>query len=354
MNIQSRIFNARAVLPVVVIFLFFFYACFKPVKRFSRYTPPPSPDYALQKNWAALPDLKDNADTVPYGSGLKDGQADAKVDVFFIHPTMYYKGKNWNAAMDDKRTNHLVDIYPIRQQASVFNESCKVYAPRYRQATLYSFMEGSGDGDLALEIAYADVKNAFGYYLKNYNHGRPIIIAGHSQGTFLAERLMKDFFDNDLKMKKLLVAAYLIGGNVGTESFTTIIPCDSASQTNCYVAWHTRREGSYIKDPTKKMATAPAYQNYKQYVCVNPLTWKRDTLKASASLNLGSIPSSFDRVDKGLISAKISPQVILWVNKPGKKGYAKGKNYHVNDYSLFYMNIRENVKERCSVYLQQH
>lgn len=350
MNLNSRIFNVKLLLPATVLSFCLFYACLKPVKKFARYTPPPSPDYSLEKNWAALPQIKDSADTVPYGSNLKDGQADAKVDVFFIHPTMYYKGKNWNADVNDKRTNHLVNIYPIRQQASVFNESCKVYAPRYRQATLFTFIEANGDGVLALEVAYTDVKRAFEYYLKNYNQGRPIIIAGHSQGTFLAEKLLNDFFDNDAKMKKLLVAAYLIGGNIGKESFTTIVPCDSASQTNCYLAWHTRRNESNIKEPTKKIASAPAYQNYKQYVCVNPLTWKRDTAYAPASLNLGSIPTSFNRIDKGLIGAKISPQLILWVDKPSMKGYPKGKNYHVADIGMFYMNIRVNVKERCAAY----
>jgi hypothetical protein len=349
MNCRFAI-SKEKLFPVAVLFFCLLYSCFKPRKDFSHYTPPPAADYSLEKNWAALPTMKDSADVVPYGTSLKDGQADAKVDVFFIHPTMYYRGKSWNADLNDKRTNHLVDVYPIREQASVFNESCKVYAPRYRQATLYSFLEGDGNGKSALDVAYEDVKHAFEYYLKNYNHNRPIIIAGHSQGTFLAQRLLHDFFDADPKMKKLLVAAYLIGGNIGKESFTTIVPCDSSSQTNCYVAWHTRKYGSAFKDPTKKQTNAPAYDNFKQYTCVNPLTWRRDTTYAPAVLNHGSVPKSFDRIDKGAVDAKISPQCILWVHCPDKHGYPKGENYHVYDISLFYINTRENVKERCDAY----
>ena len=353
MNLNSRKFNAKFLLAAILFFSCFTSACFKPGKKFSHYTPPPSPDYALEKNWAALPTVKDSADTVPYGSNLKDGQTNAKVDVFFIHPTMYYKGKSWNADVNDKRTNRLVDIYPIRQQASVFNESCKVYAPRYRQATLYSFLEAKGNGMLALDTAYADVKRAFTYYLKNYHQGRPIIIAGHSQGTFLAERLIKEFFDNDPKMRKLLVAAYLIGGNIGKDSFTAFAPCDSASQTNCYVAWHTRKYGSDFNNPTKTLESAPGYDNYSQYTCVNPLTWRRDTIYAPASLNSGSVPKAFNRIDKGLVDAKISHQQIIWSHKPPGKGYPKGENYHVYDISLFYVNIRENVKERCDAYFSK-
>ncbi|CAN5215692.1 hypothetical protein BH09BAC5_BH09BAC5_08660 [soil metagenome] len=343
------------------LFLIFFFSffielvsCIKPVKDFSRYTTPSRPDYSLLKNWAALPTEKDSADTVPYGSGLKDEQKSAQVDVFYIHPTMFFKGKNWNADLSDKKTNRLVDIYPIRQQASVFNGSCKVYAPRYRQATLYSFFDAAGNGKLALDTAYSDVKAAFQYYLKNYNHGRPIIIAGHSQGTFHAQRLLHDFFDNDPEMRKLLVAAYLIGGNIGENSFTTILPCDSASQLNCYVQWHTRLYGTMSKEPTKNKVSAPGFENCHEYICVNPLTWKRDTIYAAASLNLGSVPNTFDRIDKGIIDAKISDQSVIWSHNPKKRGYPKGKNYHVADIGMFYMNIRENVKLRCELYLAKN
>jgi pimeloyl-ACP methyl ester carboxylesterase len=354
MNLKKQISPEWILLVIVGLFFSFVLPrCIAPRKNFSHYIPPKIPDYSNENNWAALPTKKDSADAVPANSGLKDGQADAKVDVFFIHPTMYYHGKSWNADIYDQHTNHLVDIYPIREQASVFNESCKIYAPRYRQATLYSFFDGKGNGDLALDTAYTDIKRAFEYYLKNYNHGRPIIIAGHSQGTFLAQRLLHDFFDNDPKLKKLLVAAYLIGGNVSEKSFSTLVPCDSASETNCYVAWHSRKYGSDFNAPVKSRACAPGYQNCTNYVCVNPLTWKRDTAYAPASLNLGSVPSTFNRIDKGMADAKVSPQEIIWTHV-SKPGYPKGTNYHVADYSLFWMNIRANVKVRCEEYLKKN
>lgn len=335
-----------------LIFIFSFSNCIAPHKKFSHYIPPQIPDYSNENNWAALPTKKDSADALIVGSGLKDGQADAKVDVFFIHPTLYWKSKSWNAAVYDQHTNNLVDVWPIRQQASVFNESCKVYAPRYRQATLYSFYDAKGNGDLALDTAYSDVKRAFEYYLKNYNHGRPIIIAGHSQGTYHAEKLLHDFFDKDPNLKKLLVAAYLIGGTVSENSFTTLVPCDSASQTNCYVAWHSRKYGTNFKEPVKNKVNAPGFKNFGKYVCTNPLTWKRDTSYAPASLNSGSVPKTFDRIDIGMMDAKISPQQIIWTHAPTKSNYPKGPNYHIIDYGLFYMNIRANVKLRCEKYLE--
>ena len=340
-----------------IIFFFItisFYTCITPHKNFSCYAPPSVPDYSLLKNWAALPQIKDSADVVPKGSDLKDEQENAQVDVFFVHPTMYYKSKSWNADLDDAKVNRLVDIYPIRQQASVFNNCCKVYAPRYRQATLAAFFDQHGNGKSALDTAYSDVKKAFQYYLKNYNHGRPIIIAGHSQGSFLAARLVKDFFDIDPELKKLLVAAYLIGGNVGEKMFDHIPVSDSATQTGCIIAWHSRKYETNFNPPDKKTVRACGYENCDKYICVNPLTWKRDTAYAPKSLNLGGVPSSFDRIDVGITDAKISPQVVLWCHAPGKIGYPKGKNYHVADYALFYMNIRENAKVRCEEYLKKN
>ncbi len=79
----------------------------------------------------------------------------------------------------------------------MFNGSCRVFAPRYRQAHLKAFfMRSSNKSVEAFDTAYSDLKSAFEFYLLHYNKGRPIIIASHSQGTLHAIRLMKDFFAN--------------------------------------------------------------------------------------------------------------------------------------------------------------
>ncbi|HTL83384.1 MAG TPA: DUF3089 domain-containing protein [Bacteroidia bacterium] len=335
------------------VFSVILFSCLKPHRKFEKYTPPPVPDYSLEKNWAALPWTKDSADVVPLNSGLKDDQANAKVDVFFIHPTLYFRGKSWNADVNDEKTNHLVDKYTIREQASVFNASCRVFAPRYRQATLMSFTDADGNGRKALDTAYSDVKRAFEYYLKNYNNGRPFIIASHSQGSFHAERLIKEIIDKDTSLYKLLVAAYVIGGSASKDMFTLVTPCLNSSQTGCYVAWHSRKWNTHFKE-VYNCQLKPGFDNCENYQCVNPLTWTSDTAYAPASLNLGSVPKTFDRVDRGIVDAKISPQNIVWSHPADKPGYIKGDNYHVLDYGLYYMNLRANVAERVGIYLSAH
>ncbi|HEV7230749.1 MAG TPA: DUF3089 domain-containing protein [Bacteroidia bacterium] len=323
-------------------FLLCLTSCLVPVRSFPKTKTPPPPDYSRQSSWASLPAIKDSADALPPIVGAKDGQADAKVDVFFIHPTSYLIGHHWNADVRNKALNRFTDRSTIRGQASVFNESCKIYAPRYRQAEIMAYLDKKGNAQPAFDTAYRDVKNAFIYYLKNYNHGRPIIIASHSQGTDHAVRLLHDFFDHDSILYKQLVACYIIGRPVTPGTFKTIVPCDSAGQTGCFVSWNTLRWGR------EKLFS----EKQPQLECTNPLSWRRDTLYVPASANKGSVRFTFKTVDKGIADAKCTPGGLLWVHAPRHRGYARSKSYHLYDYNFFYVSIRENVKDRINAYFR--
>ncbi len=324
-----------------------FASCIKPLHDYTRYTPPAAPDYSKQNCWAALPWIHSAADTILPGSGLTDEQDSAKADVFFIYPTLYFSSRSWNANIYDEKLNRRIAQTTIAQQASVFNGSCKIYIPRYRQATLYSFLDKKGNGEKALDLAYSDVRRAFIYYLEHYNHGRPIIIAGHSQGALMAYRLLKEFFDTT-SLRKKLVAAYLIGYRIRRDSIKNIPPSDSALQTGCYISWNSVRWGG-LKG---KMAS------HFSGVCINPLSWKQDTLYYSDSLNRGSIVFSWRYKNK-----RIEPYLIgaacrggeLWIRNPSKAHvFSIGGSYHLFDYSLFYMNIRNNVAKRIKSYIDKN
>ena len=130
-----------------------------PNHEFDAATVSPSPDYSNSNYWAALPGRNDRADRIPAGDFI-DGQDLAEVDVFFVHPTTYVSAESWNQSLDDVATNERTDEFVMEGQASVFNGCCRVYAPRYRQATLYSFFDGDGPGQEALALAYEDVVTA--------------------------------------------------------------------------------------------------------------------------------------------------------------------------------------------------
>ena len=261
--------------------------CLTPWGKFDKYKAPPVPDYSLDNTWAALPWRHDAADTVPVGTGLTDNQANAKVDVFYIYPTLDLRITHWNANVNDKMLNGIIDRTAIREQAGVFNGSCRIFAPRYRQAVFGSFIDSKGNGTKALNLAYSDVRASFLYYMKYYNHGRPVIIAGHSQGCLHAYHLVKEFFDTTA-LKQKLVAAYLVGFRIKKDSLKHLKPCDSAKETGCYVAWNT------VSNDGLTSGTGQFFKG----VCVNPLSWKQDTNYVDAAYNMGSLDYKFSGIDK--------------------------------------------------------
>lgn len=322
-----------------------FTACIIPVRSFDKSRHPKAPDYSKEEHWAALPSKKDNADLTIPNTSIVDRQEEAKADVFFIHPTTYRTGPNWNARMNKRIVNKRTDRLPILYQASAFNGSCRVYAPRYRQAALITYIEKRGNAPKVFDLAYQDVKQAFLYYLKNYNKERPFIIASHSQGTDHAIRLINEFIKKDSALYDRFIVAYIVGRPITNKSITTIPPCDSAAECRCFNSWNLVPWGDSL------LFRADAGQQ----VSVNPLTWKRDTAYAANNLNLGGLPLKLNLIDIGVADAKISGNGLIWVHRPkGKTNrdylYIESPSFHNVEYNLFYMNIRENVKQRIDAY----
>lgn len=310
---------------------------------------PPPPEYATEANWAALPGKEDFADRTP-GDELKDQQSTAKADVFFVHPTHYRKttewSKGWNATLYDPQTNEAVDDGSILNQASIFNAAGRVYAPRYRQANLrVYYQDGKEYAKRALDVAYTDVLAAFDFYLANYNQGRPIIIASHSQGTTHCKRLLADRFDGK-PLQDQLVAAYLVGMPVSKNAYAEIPVCETPTETGCFVSWRTYRDDFQPK---------PGYQDtVRNIAVVNPLTWTSNPGVAEKELNKGGVLLNYDKgPSRELVSAEIRG-AGLFTSKPQFFGdiFFRTKNYHIGDFNLFWVNIRENAVARVEAYLQ--
>jgi len=299
-------------------------------------------DYSQLSNWAAHPWKKDPADSVPQPL-RKNFYADSSADIFFIHPTTYTdpeKQFGWNAPVDNVALNKKTDGSTILYQASIFNEAGRVFAPRYRQAHISAYFTHDRAAALAaFDMAYEDVKAAFQYYLEHYNNGRPIIIASHSQGTSHAKRLLKEFFDGK-PLQHQLIAAYLVGIAVEPDYFTTIPVCKTSDETGCICSWRTFKENYEPLYVQKENFTA---------IVTNPLTWNIDQPSASNRSNKGAVLLKFNKIIPHAVNAEVHDGV-LWVNKPHFFGsiFYTAKNYHIGDYNLFYMNVRENVKRRIN------
>lgn len=328
----------------------------KPLRPFSVESAGLAPDYALPAGWAVRPGRPGAA--TPKLAALAFEKADTTADVFFVPRTTYfYRLGRWNARLGNRRLTRYTDRTTIRQQASVFSAAGRLYVPRYRQATLYSFFDRSGTdfdqhrpaGQKALDLAYADVRAAFKYYLAHDNHGRSIILAGHSQGTYHVTHLLHEFFDNSPPLRRQLVAAYLVGYRARPDEFQTLRPCADSLQTGCYVGWNAVLRGH----------DSPLFRGV---LATNPLTWTLDTLAAPAVLNRGSVPRQLNRLDRHLTGAQVHAG-LLWVDQPAVPGYQRLRipgqralrfSYHLADYGLFYLNVRQNALARVRAWCQQH
>jgi hypothetical protein len=304
--------------------------------QFKTSAQPLAPDYSKANYWAALPFRNDVADVVPKQEQWIDDSV-KQVDVFYIYPTIYMKGKTWNADVDDKKLNKRIDNYPLKYHTSVFNHVARVYAPRYRQAIIKSYYDTLGNGTQAFDLAYDDLKRAFEYYMKHYNNGRPIIIASHSQGTTHSRRLLKDYFDTP-EMKAKLVCAYVVGFEINQSNFSVLKPCDSPTQTGCYITWASFKSG-YTPEPGIKLFGD---------VCVNPISWTRDSISVNSQ---GGILLNLNKKKLFKTEAQIH-QNYLWVKT--NTAFMRNKDIlHLVDYNLFWFDIRRNAALRVEAYLKK-
>lgn len=318
---------------------------YKPKGNFENIATPKTPDYTKKEHWAALPTKKDNADRTPNDS-LKNKQETALADVFYVYPTLYdgskSEYKNWNADVNDLEFNQVVQDLAVLHHSSVFNAAGQVYVPFYRQAHLYAYWsKDTTSSRKAFQTAYLDVKKAFEYYLENYNDGRPIIIASHSQGTNHCEQLLKDFFD-DKPLQNQLVAAYLVGMPLHRGTFKTIFPCRNETETGCFCSWNTYSNDYFPKNYPEKLYNA---------VATNPLNWTTDGTPADYSENKGGLMPDYT-IGENLSNAK-SVRGMVWIGKPQVNlpaPFLIKKNWHIGDYNLFWMNIRENAVKRVEVF----
>ena len=313
-----------------------------PKKPYSAYPLAPRPDYADRQNWSSLPDKDDFADLNPEGVS-PEAQATAAADVFFIHPTTFPGGLAWNADAGDRELNAKTDERAVKHQASIFNHSCRVFVPRYRQMALGGFFtEDTASKEQALALAYNDIRRAFRYYLEHYNQGRPIVIAGHSQGALHGIQLLKDYFDGQ-PLQNQLVAAYLLGWPLPEGSYESIPVCDSPEQNGCLVSWCSWKKGFVPK-------SIDTY--YKDAIVVNPLTWRANNSFAPDSLHDGFLTGNFKNIKANSLDTQ-AHKGILWVSNPFPVLGAAVKNYHVGDFNLFWVDIRKNVARRVANFNQR-
>lgn len=279
--------------------------------------------------------------------------------VFFVHPTSYLSRNSWNAPIgenSDAEADRVARIY-VRGMASPFNAASQIWAPRYRQATMGAFLTDKPEAQAAIDAAYADVVEAFRFFLSSLDQDTPIVLAGHSQGSLHLLKLLKEEVMPGPAAQRL-VAAYAIGWPVSVEHDLPamgIPACATPAQTECLISW------SSFAEPADPSALIETYANStgfdgtlrgeSQILCSNPLTGAFGG-SSPASANLGTLVPD-DSISNGelvpdAVPARCDERGILMIGDPPQLGsfVLPGNNYHVYDIPLFWANTQADVVRR--------
>jgi hypothetical protein len=329
-----------------------------PQTPFQTYRPPAAPEYSQAAAWALNP--------VTDGRRLTTGP----VDVFFVHPTTFAGGRNWNGPLDDREPNRRLEQTMLPNYAGPFARVGRVFAPRYRQASLYAYqLTLREDARDARRFAYGDVRNAFRVYLARYNFGRPFILVGVEQGASIADRLLREEIAPNPNLVSKLAAAYLTGAAIPAAPYSSdkLLPaCTRRAEAHCMVGWVSSDEA----DPngarrllSRALVWTPDGQldNLKNapVLCVNPLAGLATNAAVSAKFNIGAANAS--ELEWGARAAFLPRQVaaqcvdgVLRVSRPRSASLrpATGfpEKYMAAPYNPFFADIEADAMKRVATF----
>lgn len=285
------------------------------------------------------------------------------VDVFFAYPTVYVH--------PDKKAHHLMPIgNPLFRTAArvsswwhdrIFAETCNIFVPFYRQVGMETLFMRHAQFDQISHTPYEDLRDAFFYYLRYCNEGRPFFLGGHSQGSEILIRLMcRDFAG--LEAASRMIAAYLIGYSV-TETDLREHPhirmAERADDTGVIISYNTSADGLELMPVVLPGAVA-----------INPLNWSREPGHAGKDKNLGSVLLETRKfaiqrkhftgarldIDKGVVM--IDPEALDELFHmhlgPLKHLFVRRHSLHTFDIALFQRNLEKNIKDRIAAFARQN
>jgi hypothetical protein len=258
----------------------------QPQTPFQVQQPPPAPDYASPAAWIARP--LDGAAAVPA--------------VFFVHPNSSWTRRSWNVAIDDMDAAQVLQRQILPNHAGPFASAGRLWAPRYRQATLFALLAGRPDTRDALDLAYGDVAQAFRQFQAARPAGAPWILVGSGQGGQHVARLLADSVAGTPAARGL-AAVYILEQTIGEAMLATggslagFPACTGPAQTGCLVTFVTadagdrRGAGFAIERARRRHAGVGLLETGDQPVCINPLNGVAGG-SAPASANRGAASAS--------------------------------------------------------------
>ena len=315
-------------------------------------------DYSKVAAWIARPGLADDpSDWLP--EGVIATAIERPAATFYVHPTTYLERDRWNAPIDAAGESTNRARLFVESQAGTFNHISEIWAPKYRQAAYGAFLLKNEDAQKALDLAYRDVLAAFDAFLAAQAPGKPIILAGHSQGSLHLLRLMAARKE---ALNGRLVAAYVVGWPVGMKAdlpATGSGACTTAQQTGCLLSWQSFRDPANTRLVTQAWVGTEGLtgtpRTREDMLCINPMTGTKGGSAAPAANRGTLIPDgnlTRAALEPGRVGARCDKGfLIIDGDVPNLGPYVlPGNNYHVYDFALFWGSIRADAERRLAAW----
>lgn len=280
------------------------------------------------------------------------GDESHEADVFYVYPTVSTiscadNGSSWYAD---------ITLPEVREEANGnqrFNKMLygeyNFYAPYYRQMIFEAYSQPADSLEKIAAFAAADINDAFQYYMKHYNHGRPFFLMGHSQGSQLLIELLKHGMTAEQRQQ--MVAAYCIGYHVTAEElakYPEALKPATDSLMQGLVIFNSVTDTSAI-----------GMASFGDVVGINPSTWTMatDTVPAECHLGMAKYNDTRDSVlivpcptrtvlyNHTTVCPDLDPEMVFI--PAYEEMFPKG-NLHFADSWLFGGNVLENMRCRLN------
>lgn len=332
-----------------------------PRQPFQTYEPPEAPIYAESAAWLSQPDLSIDPYTL-----------DVKGDVFVVVPSVYRGGEHYVLPSDDLVRKSKLERIVRPNYVTPYGDAGRLFAPFYRQASLYSYMTTREDARLAQDFAYQDVKRAFELFLTQSPPERPIVLVGHNQGASHVLRLLHDFFSGEesASLRQRLAVAYVIDYPVPLDLFdenlAPLTLCETSNDVNCVAAFGAFMPGeqSIAERFTTRLLVhdGEGFESVEDrpLACINPLLWSRAEDYAPERLHKGGVAA--EGLEPDIRPAALPNQAgaqcqggLLLVDRPRSSSLRRplqvGGKFRTLPSNLFYEDLKQNAVERVNALL---
>jgi hypothetical protein len=289
-------------------------------------------DYSNPQHWLRIPE-----------------SINKTVDVFYIYPTTgWYMGNATRPEICEiDNSSMMVGAKgAYARQATTFEPVANVFAPYYRQMDMWP----KDRDQIIAGIPTTDATAAFDYYIKNFNNGRPFILAGHSQGSTVLSNLLSGYMIEHRDVYDRMIAAYVIGYTVNATYLANnphLKFATGPNDTGVIVSYNT-------ESPDVVIGTNPVHA--VDAITINPISWTREETLAPVSEGLGSylpnstghfetVPQYADAMINKTKGALITTANLTGIIQPMGPGIL-----HSYDYPLYYFNLRANAAERIEMW----